>query len=75
MKIPKQHKPIELRKAAQYLLGGILASCAGVPSGDVGTCFFNDAGPTGGYNCTACCALRTSVSWMGPNNHIVNCNH
>ena len=49
------------------------AQCPPGIENEIGTCFFNDSGPLNGFNCAACCAFRTAVSWFGPVTGAVIC--
>jgi len=51
---------------------GVTPSCAGVPSNIIGTCFFLDGPPSGGFNCSACCGLRQATGWAG-GAYVVTC--
>jgi hypothetical protein len=71
MRLPSQAQPVirSGRPTSGASAGGEIraanpANCNGIPNNIVGTCNFPD-GPSGGYNCTACCAMRQAISWQG----------
>ncbi len=76
MYLPKISKPV-MRVAVRTggrIEGTISAqeTCADVPNGLLGKCLFRDGPPAPSMNCTACCALRAAVGWVG-GRYAVNC--
>lgn len=77
MRLPKQARPVirSVDIVSQFELSMSPSQCPPGISGEIGRCFFDDSGPTNGYNCVACCAIRHAVSWYGPNTGAINCSH
>lgn len=75
MKLPKQAKPVTRANSSLFSKGNIaLSVChAGIPSSEIGTCFFDDGPSVNGFNCAACCAQRHAVAWLGPVSGAINC--
>ena len=54
---------------ATEVLGNV-AACNLVPTGEIGQCTFSNGEQANSMNCPACCAQRTALSWISPNNAV-----
>lgn len=68
MRIPFQSEPAQRTRLAATRDSRRAVSpsnCVGVPTNIIGTCFFDDGPPQGGFNCAACCGQRHATGWVG----------
>ena len=70
MQLPHQPAPVRTntwsQNAGAVRRDGITtSSCAGVPTNILGKCSFSNGTNNYNFNCAACCAQRTALSWIG----------
>ena len=77
MRLPKQSAPVQrdtiTRSAIAEARDGVRPFCTPLQNNQIGRCWDHNGPVPGSFNCAACCALRGSVFWVGPNGDAVAC--